>query len=156
MEITLYISVVLLSLAAGYFFGKRILFSKTSSVIVSATIDTIHISKVGGIWSPEVLVKYYFYYENQKFSGSGYVRIDRFTEESDLLLSDRNGFPVLVTSDNELVGEEHIEMYLLECRRGIPVEISPATLPASRIQLAEKKKETLFQDVSIDFPWMKD
>lgn len=150
----IYITVFIVFLIAGYMFARKHLFGGRSVVILNARIDKIHIPKVGGIWSPEVLVDYHFHYLSSKHHGSDFIRLDFLAPDKEILLVDRNGFPVLIAGSQEYVGEEHIEMYILEHQREVPVEFQVTSL-YSRIRKEHEEKKTLFQNVSIDFPWSR-
>jgi len=155
MDGLLYISIIILFLFMGYSFAKKFLFSKQQIVHTSGAIEKISIVQIGEMWSPELLIDYSFYYNDEEYKGSDYLSIDRFVGTESIYLADRNGFPVLVTNEEDLVGEEYIETFLLEYRQGVPVEYNIALLPHSRIYTAERKKNTMFQNVEIDFPWTR-
>ena len=151
----LYVAIFFTFLMAGYLFARKRLFGGRSMIVLYARIDKIHITKLGGIYSPEVLVDYHFYYLSERYTGSDFIRLDLLAPGKDLLLSDRNGFPVLSDNSREYTGEEHIEMYILEHTQQVLVEFHVSSLPLSRIHKEQEEKKTLFQNVSIDFPWSR-
>ena len=153
MDYLFYIGIIFISIVSGYYFAKKILFQKNRIVKIDAAIEQISVVPIGDLWSPELLITYYFHYDEQKYYGKDYIRIDRFVGTKFVFLTDRNGFPVLVTSSEDFIGEEHIETYLLEHRKGIPVEFDTASLPHSRIYDVERRRNTMFQDTEINFPW---
>ncbi|MES0490113.1 MAG: hypothetical protein ABUK01_08985 [Leptospirales bacterium] len=155
MSILLYTVIIIFFLLMGYSFAKKYIFVKDQLMHTSGSIEKISIVRIGEMWSPELFIDYTFYHEGAKYEGSDYFRIDRFIGIENIYLSDRNGFPVLVTPNEDFIGEEYIETFLLEYRQGAPVEFNIASLPHSRLYSEERQKDTMFENVEIDFPWTR-
>ncbi len=154
MEYFLYTAVFILFVIGGYIFARQFLESGRENIYRSGRIEKIELIKVGEVWSPEVNIEYQFRYGSRMYQGEDYIRIDHLIQ-GHLLLEDRHGFPALFTDDGEFIGEEHIETYILKQTEEIPVVFSAFTLPGSRIYKGNKARKTLFQNISIEFPWSK-
>ena len=155
MDTLFYIIIVILSLCVGYFFAKKYLFLKEHHVHTSGKIEKISVVLIGEMWSPELLIDYSFHYDGKEYQGSDYLSIDKFVGSKYVYLGDQNGFPVLVTHSEDFIGEEYIETFLLEHRLGVPIEFNIASLPYSRIFKVERRKDTMFENVEIHFPWTR-
>lgn len=155
MEYFIYTAVFLMFLLVGYLFARVFLESGRENIFRSAHIEKIELIRIGGLWSPEVNIEYNFRYGKKLHQGEDYVRIDSLLTGKEFFLDDRNGFPALLTKDGEFIGEEHIETYLLQHTKELTCIFSAFALPHSRIYKGDKRKKTLFQNISIEFPWSK-
>jgi len=154
MNYFIYLVTVLIFIFAGYLFGRKYLVPVNSLRCTEAIIEAIHLQKVGEVWTPEVIIDYSFEYGADIYYGKDFMRIDELTSDSQFLLIDKMGFPVLMTEENEYYGEEHIETWIMEKRKTVSVEYSTLLLPKSRIKKISESRDTLFQNVSVKFPWM--
>jgi len=137
-------------------FEGNILLKNKNKVIQKAKITQIQLQQIGRIWAPEILITYQFSYNRKTYQGEDFFRIDKLLPDWEILLFDRNTYPVLRTENGEFTGEEHIETFILDQTQDILVEFCTHTLPESKIYIAsedDKNKKTLFQNLDIKFPW---
>ena len=142
---------------SGYHFVKYIFHGKQNKVIQKARIDKITLHQIGDLWSPEVYLTYYFAYNKKTYWGKDYIRIDALLPAWELLLFDRNNYPILRSEVGEFAGEEHIEAFILSQVDNITIEFNTFTLPESKIHKArygiKGEIKPLFQNLDIKFPW---
>lgn len=153
MPLSIIIPVSCLFLVLGFFIARVSLLKTGSRVIQKAKIEKISIRQIGRIWSPELWINYSFIFNNKIYPGEGFLRIDRLLPHYQLLLFDRNGYPVLRTEQGEFVGEEHIETFVLQQNSEVQIEFNVKTLPESEIYRFQPENKTLFQNFDIKFPW---
>jgi len=154
MNYFIYLGTVLIFIFAGYLFARKYLVPVNSLRCAEGIIEAIHLQKVGEVWTPEVIIDYSFEYGSDVYYGRDFMRIDELTSDSQFLLIDKMGFPVLMTEENEYYGEEHIETWIMEKRKTVSIEYSTLLLPKSRIKKISESRDTLFQNVNVKFPWM--
>jgi hypothetical protein len=133
--------------------AKLLLSKKENRVIQKAKIEKISLFQTGNVWSPELLILYCFSYNKETYFGEGFLRIDKLLSEWEILLYDRNGYPVLQTEIGEFVSEEHIETFILSQTSDLLIEFNTFGLPESKIYSSRSRDKTLFQNIDIKFPW---
>ncbi|MDH4263355.1 MAG: hypothetical protein OEV78_09960 [Spirochaetia bacterium] len=153
MNEIIFVFFVLVMIVFVYKSAKFLLVKKENKVIQKAKIDKISLYQVGMVWSPELLIKYYFTFNNVVYFGEDFLRIDHLLSEWEILLFDRNGYAVLRTEIGEFVGEEHIETFILSQTSDLSIEFNTNTLPDSKIFKTSRENKTLFQNLDIKFPW---
>jgi len=145
------LSVILVLLV--YNLVQPVFSKKENRVIQKAKIDKISLQQIGKLWSPELVILYFFSYNSTIYMGRGYFHIDNLLSEWEILLFDRNGFPVLKTEIGEFAGEEHIESFILSQAPDILVEFNTYTLPDTKIYRPPSEMKSLFPNTFIRFPW---
>jgi len=133
---------------------KKYFFQEKNAIQINAQINKIKIHQIDNIWSPELEIFYSFYYNENIFENKNFLSIDYFLEDEQFLLINRNQVPILLLSDKELKGEEHIETYILSLSNIITIEFNLENPSQSRIYKKPIKK-SLFQEIDITFPWLK-
>jgi len=141
------------ALGAGYYLARKYYSQKNQTIIVIPEIEGVSLQKIGGMWSPDIVVSYSFLYKGVEYSGSDYMPIDQLLPYDNLYFSDRKGFPVLHIANQEIISEEYIETFILQQLPDIYVAFSTLRLPHSGIHRLEKKRTAMFQKYDIQFPW---
>lgn len=118
-----------------------------------AKVEEIQLQRLGSLWSLHLLVSYSYLAKSKEYQGKGELHVEDFLNGQNFLLNDRNGMPHLSSQHVSLIGEEHIETYLIEIQPEIVISVFSLWPRKSKIPMAREKKDNLFQDTSIDFPW---
>ena len=121
---------------------------------IEAMITQIGFTRVDQIFSPEIEISYEFRVNSKTYRGHDFLRIDEILGNESFLITNRRNFPVLNTSEKSIVGEEHIETYLLSRQSHVEVEFNVHDPVENRI-IKSSGARPLFGNFSIDFPWLK-
>ena len=150
------ILIVLIPVAAYFIslLGRKYLFLKKHVRKTLALIDKIRLHRMDDIWSPEIQIEYSFYLEGNRYTGNDFIRMDRLLGESNFLLADQKGFPVLNSGEGQYVGEEHIEHHLLQKQKEIVIGYYERNPFESRIHKMEEPRSGHFSDIKTGFPWV--
>ncbi len=125
------------------FFYLRKVWSDRRKIPAIGIIDRISLCKIQpDIISPEVNVRYKYYYDSGVYFGNSYVVITDFFGDRDfqLYLNSEND-PVLEFADQRLISEEYIEEYLLGRSSNVVINLDP--VEPYRSEILELKNEKI-------------
>ncbi len=128
-----------------YLAGKRFFFHQKNAFRTLADIEKIAVHSIDYLWSPEINIDYSFKYNNKKYGGNDFSRIDDLIDDSYFLLTDQNNLPTLNTLKGKFVGEESIEHYLMSSCKSLLIEFNYKNPNENRIYKVpsrENKNET--------------
>ncbi len=133
-------------LGFAFFYLRRVWYDRRK-VRSSAVIDRISLCRMEpDIISPEVKVRYKYYFEAGVYFGSNYILItDFFGEKEFHLFLNSEKIPVLEIGENRIVSEEHIEDFLLRNLSNAEIFLDPVEpFHSEIIELKTEKVGTIF------------
>lgn len=149
----LYLLIVLILLSSGYWVALRFFRGRSFWRYAQAKVTQIELQKIGSLWSLHLLVSYDYLVKGKLYRGKGEWRIEEFMGEQPFLLREHNGMPHLLTQEISLMSEEYIETYLMDLHPEVIISVFSFWPKFNKIPQRRLDKKSLFQDISIDFPW---